>query len=445
MNEDNNKNIFLNIKIFTVLFLYFYYQRKIKKDFYLTNKNEDSLAHIINEPILPLETEDIPKRDYSRTYYNSQNIRFHFEDLYNNRKLYKINYSYLPYKELKKYDSYDKAADYIFELTGMLNITLLNFYYNTIIEENNDFNHIHLGMAFDRNYIILSKISMASILNTSSNDTYIHFHIGLNGCKYSDIKILLDLIEINKNAEFIFYKGIQAELDFSNKDIGTRGIGDYTRILLPQIVNNTNKIIILDSGDIIVQKDLSELYFFDIKDNYFALSLEFYAGNFDKYYIFLRNNFYPNTGVCLVNIRKFREDGLYKRAYFSKIAYNHLPCPYQDIFLMISNYKFKFWPLNYNAPQFFKTDDEMNEKNYNSVFRKYLESQNKTIFRYEMKELIEAAFNPVIVHLYFNKPYMNGANKKYTNMWIEYSKLAKVYKQIKKKYEIVFQNLDKKR
>ena len=291
-------------------------------------------------------------------------------------------------------------------------------------------------MSFDANYIILSKITMASILNNSSPDTFIHFHIGLNGCKYSNIKILLDLIKINKNFEFIFYKGTQAELDFySHGKKGFRGIGDFTRVLLPQIVNNTNKIIILDSADIIAQKDLSELYFFDIEDNYFALSLEFAAGNFNQYYIFLRNNFYFNSGVCLVNIRKFREDNLYKRAFFAGIAYNHLPCPYQDIFLMISNYKFKYWPLNYNAPQFFKTDKEMKEKTYKaSAFGSWLESQKKTIFRYSKEELMNAALNPVIVHLYFNKPYLNSANRRFTKMWIEYSKLAGVYSEIEKKY-----------
>lgn len=356
--------------------------------------------------------------------------------------MYKINYSYLIYEKAKRFNTFDKAADFIFEKTGMLNITLLNYYYNDINIDTSDLNHIHLGMCFDRNYIILSKISMASILNTSSSNTYIHFHIGLNYCKYSDAKALLDLQKINKNMELIFYKGKQAELDFyENGKKGFRGIGDYTRVLLPQIVNNTNRILILDSADILAQKDLSEIYYFDIEDNYFALSLEYAAGVFNKHYIFLRNKFYPNMGVSLVNVRKFRKDNLYKRAFFAGIAYNHLPCPYQDIFLMISNYKFKYWPLNYNCPQFFQTDKEMNEKTYNtSAFKGWLGSQKNTPFRYKKEELMNAALNPVIIHLYFNKPFLNSANKRFTKMWIEYSKLANVYEQIKINYPKVFNN-----
>lgn len=64
--------------------------------------------------------------------------------------------------------------------------------------------------------------------------------------------------------------------------------------------------------------------------------------------IFGRNNFDPNGGVVLVNIRKFREDNIFRNAYFSSMAYNFFPCPFQEIMLIISNYKFKFLPLIFN-------------------------------------------------------------------------------------------------
>ena len=199
--------ILLNIILINLCLIIDYFFSRNEKDFSFSKNIRNGLTSpIINEPILPLETEDRPLKDFTRTYYDSTNIRFHFEDLYNQRKLYKINYSYLPYKNAKKYDSFDKAANYIFESTGMLNITLLNYYYNNINLDKSNFNHINLAMSFDSNsnYIILSKISIASILNSSSSDTFIHFHFGLNGCKYSDIKTIIELNRINKNVEFIF-------------------------------------------------------------------------------------------------------------------------------------------------------------------------------------------------------------------------------------------------
>ena len=102
---------------------------------------------------------------------------------------------------------------------------------------------------------------------------------------------------------------------------------------------------------------------------------------------------------------------------------------------MISNYKFKYWPLNYNAPQFFQTDQEIKDKPENaSSIQSWLKSQKNTPFRYDVKELMNAALYPVIYHLYFNKPYLNLANKEITKMWLNYSKLANVYEKIKLKY-----------
>ena len=405
--------------------------------------------NIINKPLLPIEKKDYLAKNFTKINYNSSNIRYHYHDLYYNRKIFKINYSYLPYLKINKSISYDENANNIYKSTGMINVTKLNYYYYNKDIDTSSLNHIHLSMGFDSNYILLSSISIASILNTSSINTYIHFHIALNGCKYNDIKPIIDLRRINENSEFVFYNAKQAEYDFGERgkrERRRRGIGDYTRILIPEIVNNTNRIIIMDSGDILAQKDLSELYFFNIEDNYFVFSLEDIAGKYDKFYIFGRNNFYPNSGICLVNVRKFRIDNLYRNAFFAAIAYYKLPCPYQDIFLMISNYKFKYWPLNYNCPQFFENNEQIKKKEYNTKYIKlWLEKQKNSPFKYSKEELLEAALNPIIIHLYSVKPFKNLANRRNTLMWINYAKMTGLYEQIKKKYPKPFKKYENKK
>ena len=276
--------------------------------------------------MLPFNKEDIIVKHFTNIYYNPSNIRYHFHnDLYENRKIFKINYNFLIYTKINKKISFDENAKKILLSAGILNLTKLYIYYNNKDIDTSKFNHIHLGIVFDKNYIFLTAISMASILNTSSPYTYIHFHLFLvNNIQYAYLKLIISLNKINKNVEFVFYNGKQVEYDFGERGKKEmRGVGDYARILIPEIVNNTNKIIIIDSADIIAKKDLSELYYFDIGDNYFVFSLENMAGRFHKYYIFSRNNFYPNSGVCLINVRKFREDNLYKIAFFSSLAYKH--------------------------------------------------------------------------------------------------------------------------
>lgn len=391
---------------------------------------------IFNKPILPLSNNEYIVKAYHKTYYDSNNIRYHYNDLFKNRKIFKINYNYISYININKEIPYDENANNIYTLTGMLNITMLDKYYYGINFDSSNLNHIHLSMSFDKNYILLSSISIASILNTSSLDTFIHFHIILNNCTYYDIKDIINLRQINKKVDFVFYNGKQAQYDFGDRSKNEwRGVGEYSRLLIPEIVNNTNKIIILDSGDIIAEKDLSEIYFYDIGDNYFGFSLECNAGRFNDYYIFGRNNFNPNGGVVLVNIRKFREDNIYRNAYFSSMAYNFFPCPFQEIMLIISNYKFKFLPLNFNAPQFFENDEQLIQKNNNTKsIIDWMICQNYSIFKHSNQELLESSLNPVITHLYGNKPYFGKANKKYTNIWINYAKIIGIYERVKVKY-----------
>ena len=85
--------------------------------------------------------------------------------------------------------------------------------------------------------------------------------------------------------------------------------------------------MILDLRDIIAQKDLSEVYFYDIKDNYFGCSLEICAGYYfyckdkftDKFTTSNNNNL--QGSALLINIRLFRKDELYRKTIFLLIHF----------------------------------------------------------------------------------------------------------------------------
>lgn len=422
---------------------YNYKNRKVKIPEF--NSNESFKISLNNIPKLPENKEEHKiKQPYNITYYDKTNIRYHFKDLFNKRKLFLIDYNDSSYQKIRRSISFDENADNIFQSTGMLNLSKLEFYYYTNSKITDNLNNIHLGMSFDKNYILLSSISIASILNTSSENTYIHFHIILNNCTYKDFKPLSDLKKINENVNFIFYNGKQAEYDFSRGISEIRGIGEYSRFLIPEIVNNTNKILILDSGDILAMKDLSEIYFFELGDNYCAFSLENIAGRYDDVWIFGRNNYYPNGGVTLINVKKFREDKLYKNAFYASFSYEYLPCPFQEILLMISNFKFTYFPLSYNCIQFFENKDNFTKNNFTSKeINIWLEMQELSPFKYSKEEIVNASLNPVIIHLYPSKPYYNLANEKHTEMWINYAKMIGILEKIKEKYPQPFNNKKK--
>ena len=410
-------------------------------EYYNKLKNKE----IIDEPILPQNNQEQIVTTYNITPFNSNHIRYHFRDIYLNRDKFTINYSYFPYKNINKSLTYEENANIIYNTTGMLNITKLDYYYNNIIINTSKFNHIHLGMGFDKNYLYISTVSIAGILNSSNENTYIHLHLCINYFSYEDMQKIIQLNRINKNIEFIFYNGKQAELDYLNRARNEYlGIGDYNRVILPQIVNNTNKILILDSGDILAYKDLSEIYFFDLEDNYFGWILDDVAGNiyntFDKLF---GNNFYSNSGVCLVNIRKFRQDNLYEKAFFTTFSYRLIPLPYQDIFLMISDYKIKFFPLNYNCKQFYDYKEQIYNRNRTTDnIMKWIHAQKFSPFKYTMDEIYEAALNPVIIHLYQDKVHNGEANKEYTIKWLKYVNLTGFYKEIRERYPKPFEKYE---
>ena len=383
---------------------------------------------------------------YHISYFNSSEYKYNFQKVFENRKIYEINYSYIPYLNVDKKMSYKENAEKIYKLTGILNITKLDYFYNKIEINTKDLNHIHLTIGLDNKYIPLTLIALASILYTSKFDTYIHLHIMEYNFTFDDMKKFIELKKINKNIEFIFYTTKQAEYDFFEKSKGYhRGLGDYARLLAPQIINNTDKVLALDAGDILAQKDISEIYFYDLEDNYFAYIIELDAGLKNSPNPFTNNYFYCNAGVILINCTKFRKDELYKKAFFVTKSVTTLNFPYQDIFSYIPLYKIKIMPLKYNCKLFFESDEQMKNKDNNTEFiNQWISLQKSNPFKYSRQEILEAALDPVIVHYYGQKIYIENICNKYTYQFIGYSKLTGIYDEIRIKYPKPFEICEQK-
>ena len=429
-NNQIKKFSFIKYLILFIFILFFIFEINVLKE------KEDNENKIINEPFIPLDNKEYIIKNYNKSKFNLNHPRYYFQSENDKKKIFKINYSYYPYLQINNNLSYEENVMIIYNSTGILNITKFEYFYAK--KENLKIlflNHIHLSMAFDKNYVDLSLISIASILNTSSSNTYIHLHIlGLN-FGFKEIKKIINLRTINDKVEFIFYNAKQVKYDFYPDKKERRGYGVFAKILSPQIINNTNKILILDSGDILCQKDLSEIYFYDIKNNYFGWILEKCAGNFLIYKNnFMSNNYYINTGVFLVNIPLFRKDELYKKAVFVSKSYNSFLCPDQDILITIANYKFVYFPLNYNLRLYYEnTEDQFKRKKLPKI-KEWLESQKYSPYKYEVKEIIDAMSDPVIIHFYGIKLYyLNNCNQ-YVKQWVKYAKLTGTIQNLKKKY-----------
>ena len=117
--------------------------------------------------------------------------------------------------------------------------------------------------------------------------------------------------KINNNCEFIFYNGKEAQDDFGfHTTKEERGIGEYARLLSLKIINDTDRVIILDSGDLIIKKDLLELYNYPLDDLLFRGTVDPLAAC--EGCIFYRKPNFINGGVILANLKKCKEMNIYQ-------------------------------------------------------------------------------------------------------------------------------------
>ena len=99
---------------------------------------------------------------------------------------------------------------------------------------------------------------------------------------------------------------------------------------------------------------------------------------------FKTNNFHPNAGVFLVNIRLFRKDELYKKAVFVANSYNSFDCPVQDILITITNYRYQYIPLNYNLLLYYENDQDQSKRKKIPTIESWLNDQRFSPHKYSM-------------------------------------------------------------
>ena len=353
------------------------------------------------------------------------------------RKYCKINIDFPDIPDKHKL-SYDEVGERIYFKYHRLSFDILDEYYYGIKKEKSNFNHIHLLFAFDNKYHLLASIGIASILKTASDKSYIHFHtIATSGFKYEIMKKLNSLkYKLNNNSEFIFYEGNQTEIDFGEHIKNEKyGVGEYAKVLGALLIDKkVNKVIALDAGDILVQKDLLELYNTPF-DNYLVMGVPdpyspcCISGN--SFYV---KEDYINGGVVFYNLKKWRELNIYQDILNFYKYFNYkgkLPTPHQDfINCFIPSSAIGLLPLKYNHVEYIYLDKDDNEQREGKNI--YL---NKCSYYYGKKKLVfDSERNVVIRH--FNQHKINNGrwNSIMTKEWQYYGKMTGFYEEICQKY-----------
>lgn len=256
----------------------------------------------------------------------------------------------------------------------------------------NSLETIEIVFSTDNNYISHCSAAIASILLNSTSNVNFKFHIldgGISNKNKSNIKKLSKI----RPFDIEFYD--MKKYDFSEFALNRSYISEatYYRLMLLDILSPTiNKVIYLDC-DIIVEKDIKELWDIDIS-SYCAgvVEDEGSISQIRRMNLPLENNYF-NAGILVLNLEELRKFN-FKESCFEYYKENEsiIILQDQDILNGVLNGKCKFLPLCWNT----------NARIYlgNNLERKY-----------SIKDEIEAGYNPGILHYTdVQKPWKVSSN-----------------------------------
>ena len=167
---------------------------------------------------------------------------------------------------------------------------------------------INVCITCDNNYAKYASVTMASILsNALETDSY-KFYIVSNDISKESKEKILQLLKIkNFEIEFITpeHNTFQEYINIRTTDHLT--IASFFRLKLPTLIPKEDKIIYLDC-DLIVNTSLSSLFNIDIDNYYCAAVKDVGYKRLAKRIGLGKEQFYINSGVMLVNLKKWRAD-----------------------------------------------------------------------------------------------------------------------------------------
>jgi len=219
---------------------------------------------------------------------------------------------------------------------------------SSLLQTNNSnifgINYINVAYAFDNYYFYITHVSMKSIMLSQKNNTFIKFYILVWKNIYEEQKPIIDKICIEHKNCNITYLILKNEF----KEISTKGIIERTtaifyRLLLQNLLPKEKKILYFDC-DIVVYKDLNEIYNYNNYNKYYIGQYE--GKPINKYGNKLKD--FINSGAILINLELLRKDNIFPKIYqFLKVNNGSLLFLDQDAINVVCNKKNGFFPSYY--------------------------------------------------------------------------------------------------
>lgn len=271
---------------------------------------------------------------------------------------------------------------------------------------------VNITYITDSQYVPPTMVSMYSaITNKCPTSTY-NFYIITENITDLDKERIFKLKELSPDTINIkIIPRFEPDLPFENMQRFLQYKVGMHKIYLSEILSDLDKVIYMD-GDTIVQKDLRDLYGFDIKNVYASVAKDGIYYRFPKEMKemgFDKRGYYFNSGVMLHNLKKQRDDRLVdKLVNYIKTHKDFYGD--QDVLNVVMGDKLKLMSYRYNCiSTFFEADN--------------LDFLSEYFAEELPKNTIDIYKKSSIIHYAGNKPWQDDYRPLYLKeLWYDYLK-----------------------
>ena len=305
------------------------------------------------------------------------------------------------------------------------------------VKNENKSNEINLGFQLDPGYILRTMMTLASIIDSQSYKTKIrlHFAVVLNFTVENMTKIYSLREKIRDDVEFNFYNAKKVEEDF--KGVHPKGPGAIAKIILPHLLpEDIERIILFDTGDLLVLRDLRKMYNWDM-GNYLYLGAPDPCIGKKALISKKPYDIYINIGHFLLNVKKIKKKNMYKKFLNHKNTYKNIIAD-QDLMNDVAQNEIGYLPVRFGLFSPFLNDkDSDNPKVKNQYeYYKMTKKKLKNKFPYMPKntsDFFRQSYNPVVIHQWNGKWAFGGGLSIYRRLATCYMRIAGIYDELCKK------------
>ena len=315
-------------------------------------------------------------------------------------------------------------------------VNLNKFYEENINEKpykipDKNLNHIHISFGFSDGCINEIIKHLSSALEHLSSTSFLHMHVmdadNLTLLTFS--KIMNMVHKINNNTEILMYNANHVRDDFKiREDKGPLFYIDYARLNAFKEIKDIKKIIMLKLDNIMIEKDLYDLYSIDV-DNIYGRGISEvpsirHSVDWMEPYLSDKSHFI-NDAVILVNLELCQKENFYNRSIElnNNEFYKNTEDPTQDILNILMKDKIDFFSPRFNKISFYeKNEDKYNESKWYPWVEKMMTCEEKNEHFYTKEDLLNADSDPYIINYLWEKK-LGKIVQKYNDDKSKYAKI----------------------